>query len=262
MPCATIQVPRSVAAAAWPPSFKDRPGRSRLDLHPVTSLTSPDLPAAVLWDMDGTLVDTEPYWMAAEVELVGSFGGLWTHDDGLTLVGQGLWTSAAILQSRGVDLEPNEIVAWLTDRVQQKLDGAGVPWRPGAVELLSELRQRGIPTALVTMSVRRMAEQIVSSLPFTGFDLIVSGDEVDNPKPHPEAYLRATELLGVDPRRCIAIEDSVAGLASAVDSGATTIGVPHIIPLPETEEHTLWSTLDGRTVDDLIELATARAAAL
>jgi HAD superfamily hydrolase (TIGR01509 family) len=212
--------------------------------------------------MDGTLVDTEPYWMAAEVELVSSFGGVWTHDDGLALVGQGLWISAGILKSRGVDLEPDEIVAWLTDRVQVQLDEVGVPWRPGAKELLAELRERGIPTALVTMSVRRMAEQIVEGIPFHAFDVIVSGDEVTDPKPHPEAYLTAADLLGVDPRHCVAIEDSVAGLASAVASGAITIGVPHIIPLPETDEHVLWSTLADRTVDDLVELATARTAAL
>lgn len=212
--------------------------------------------------MDGTLVDTEPYWMAAEVELVTSFGGVWTHDDGLALVGQGLWISAGILKSRGVDLAPDEIVAWLTDRVQHQLQEVGVPWRPGAKELLAELRERGIPTALVTMSVRRMAEQIVATIPFDAFDVVVSGDEVADPKPHPEAYLKAADLLGVDPRHCVAIEDSVAGLASAVTSGATTIGVPHIIPLPETDEHVLWSTLAGRTVDDLVELATARTAAL
>lgn len=262
MPCATIQVPRSVAATVQPPSFKDRPEAPRLDLDPVTSLTPPSLPAAVLWDMDGTLVDTEPYWMAAEVELVGSFGGVWTHDDGLALVGQGLWTSAAILKSRGVDMEPDEIVSWLTDRVQHKLDDVGVAWRPGAKELLAELRERGIPTALVTMSVRRMAEQIVKTIPFEAFDVIVSGDEVAEPKPHPEAYLTAARRLGVDPSECVAIEDSVAGLASAVASGATTIGVPHVIPLPETDEHTLWTTLSGRTVEDLVELAMDRAEAL
>ena len=85
MPCVTIQVPRSVATTVRSPSFKDRPEAPGLDLDPVTSLTRPPLPAAVLWDMDGTLVDTEPYWMAAEVELVSSFGGVWTHDDGLAM---------------------------------------------------------------------------------------------------------------------------------------------------------------------------------
>ncbi|MBW8870836.1 MAG: HAD family hydrolase [Leifsonia sp.] len=216
------------------------------------------LPAAVLWDMDGTLVDTEPYWMASEQELVGSFGGTWTHDDGLLLVGLGLWNSAEILRSRGVAMEADEIVHWLTDRVQQKLDDEGVPWRPGARELLESLRRRGIPTALVTMSVRRMAEQIVAHIPFDAFDVIVSGDEVDAPKPDPQPYLRAAELLGVEVRDTVAIEDSLVGLASAVSSGAATIGVPHIVPLPVSEEHTLWESLGGRTADDVVAVARAR----
>jgi HAD superfamily hydrolase (TIGR01509 family) len=217
-----------------------------------------DLPAAVLWDMDGTLVDTEPYWMASERELVGSFGGTWTHDDGLLLVGLGLWNSAEILRSRGVAMEPDEIVQWLTDRVQRKLDEEGVPWRPGARELLQELRGRGIRTALVTMSVRRMAEQIVGHIPFDAFDVIVSGDEVEAPKPDPEPYRKAAELLGVDVRDAVAIEDSLVGLSSAVSAGAATIGVPHIVPLPESDEHTLWETLEGRGADDVIAVARAR----
>jgi HAD superfamily hydrolase (TIGR01509 family) len=210
--------------------------------------------------MDGTLVDTEPYWMEAETELISSFGGTWTHDDGLLLVGLGLWNSAEIIKSRGVDLTPDEIVQWLTTRVQQKLDTAGVPWRPGARELLQQLREQGVPTALVTMSVWRMAEQIVAHIPFDAFDAIVTGDEVTEPKPHPEPYLRAAQLLGVEPRDAVAIEDSVVGLASAVASGAIAIGVPHIVPLPESDEHTLWPSLEGKTVDDLSALASRRAA--
>jgi HAD superfamily hydrolase (TIGR01509 family) len=208
--------------------------------------------------MDGTLVDTEPYWMESERELVGSFGGTWTHDDGMLLVGLGLWTSAEILRSRGVAMTADEIVQWLTDRVQVKLDEKGVPWRPGARELLLSLRERGIPTALVTMSMRRMAEQIVAHIPFDAFDVIVSGDEVEEPKPHPEPYLRAAALLGVAAADAVAIEDSLVGLASAVASGAATIGVPHIVPLPESDEHVLWDSLDGRTADDVVAVARAR----
>lgn len=208
--------------------------------------------------MDGTLVDTEPYWMASEQELVASFGGTWTHDDGLLLVGLGLWNSAEILRSHGVAMEADEIVQWLTDRVQRKLDEEGVPWRPGARELLEQVRERGIPTALVTMSVRRMAEQIAGHIPFPAFDVIVSGDEVDAPKPDPDPYLKAAELLGVDVHDAVAIEDSLVGLASAVSAGAAAIGVPHIVPLPESDEHTLWPTLEGRSADDVIAVARAR----
>jgi len=126
---------------------------------------APVLPAAVLWDMDGTIVDTEPFWMAAEGDLVTSFGGTWTHEQALTLVGQGLETSAAILQEAGVRMSVPEIIDTLTARVQEILDEKGPPLRPGAVELLTALSEAGVRCALVTMSLRRMAEQVVSALP-------------------------------------------------------------------------------------------------
>ena len=118
----------------------------------MTELTTHAMPAAVFWDMDGTLVDTEPYWMASEQELVGSFGGTWTHDDGLLLVGLGLWNSAEILRSRGVDMDEDAIVHWLTERVRERLAADGVPWRPGARELLKSLRENGVRTALVLVA--------------------------------------------------------------------------------------------------------------
>ncbi len=209
------------------------------------------LPAAVLWDMDGTLVNTEPYWMTAEEELVHAWGGLWTHDDGLTLVGSGLWAAARVFQTRGVFLTEQEIIDYLTDRVLEQLFEFGIPWRPGARELLTELREAGVPTALVTMSVSRMAHHVADRLGFVGFDVVVSGDDVTNAKPHPEPYLRAAELLGVDIARCFAIEDSEPGIASAASAGAVTIGVPFMVPIPESDAWALWPTLEGRSLADI-----------
>jgi HAD superfamily hydrolase (TIGR01509 family) len=200
--------------------------------------------------MDGTLVDTEPHWMTAETALVESFGGVWTHADGLSLVGSGLWDSAAILQGRGVDLNADEIVSWLTDRVYTEVR-TGVEWRPGARELLSELRSHGIPTALVTSSLRLLAEGVVESIDFAAFDHIVAGDDVSQNKPHPEPYLMAADLLGVNIAHCIAIEDSIPGVSSAVLSGAMTIGVPLNSPLADGNGYEIWPTLAGRTVADL-----------
>jgi len=211
--------------------------------------------------MDGTLVDTEPYWMRAETELVESFGGTWTHDDGLLLVGSGLLGSAAILQGRGVALEARAIVDRLTDRVQEQLSTAGVPWRPGALELLTDLHAAGIPMALVTMSEQRMARQISALVGFDAFATIVAGDMVQQSKPHPEAYLTAADILGVDPEHCVAIEDSIPGVAAAVASGAVAIAVPHMISLPDSDEYTLWSTLADTSVATVSALYQSRRAA-
>ncbi|GAB2459618.1 HAD family hydrolase [Conyzicola lurida] len=200
--------------------------------------------------MDGTIVDTEPYWMRAETLLVESYGGTWTHDDALGLVGQGLWHSARLLKARGVDLTEDEIINSLTESVKDQIR-ASVPWRPGAMELLAELREAGVPTALVTMSLRTMAQLVVDSIPFDAFDAIVSGDDVTHAKPHPEPYLTGASLLGVDIADCVALEDSQPGLASAVASGAVSIGIPLMVPIAESDGHTIWPTLDGRTLSDL-----------
>ncbi|WP_424980869.1 HAD family hydrolase [Microbacterium sp. S308A+] len=204
--------------------------------------------------MDGTLVDTEPYWMAAEIPLVESFGGTWTHEQALTLVGSGLEDSARILQAVGVDMGVGEIIDHLTAEVRRQLATLGVPFRPGAQELLRSLRDAGIPTALVTMSMRRMAEDIVSLIDFPSFDLIVAGDDVDRPKPHPEAYLKASTELGVDPMHTVALEDSPTGLRAAVSAGTVAIGVPHLVALDDAGAHELWPSLSGRTPEDVATL--------
>jgi HAD superfamily hydrolase (TIGR01509 family) len=206
--------------------------------------------------MDGTIVDTEPYWMRAETLLVESYGGTWNHEEALSLVGQGLWHSARILQAKGVTLSEDEIIQTLTASVMEQIRVA-VPWRPGALELLTEIRDAGLKAALVTMSLRSLAELVVSLIEFPAFDAIVSGDDVTHSKPHPEPYLRGAELLGVDIRDCVAFEDSLPGLASAVASGAVSIGVPHMVAIDESTEHTIWPTLAGRTISHLTDAFVA-----
>jgi HAD superfamily hydrolase (TIGR01509 family) len=229
-------------------------------IRPVESGVVTALPAAVLWDMDGTIIDTEPHWMEAETQLIAQYGGSWSHEEALGLVGQGLWHSARVLQSRGVTLSEDEIIDHLTEIVLGKLRESGLPWRPGARELLRELRDAGVPTALVTMSIRKMAQLVADTIDFDAFDIVVAGDEVEHSKPHPAAYLRATDLLGVDPTDCVAIEDSPPGVASASAAGAATIGVPLHVPLNEDGTFTVWPTLAGRTVRDLADVLAASKA--
>ena len=210
--------------------------------------------AAVLWDMDGTLVDTEPYWFEAEVELVAEFDGTWTEDDALSLVGFDLLDSAHELRTRGgVRLEPDQVVDRLLQSVIARVAQA-LPWRPGAPELLADCVAAKIPCVMVTMSWRRLAEAVIASAPTGSFVTSITGDEVTNGKPDPEPYLAAAAALGVDPADCVAIEDSPTGVASALAAGCATLGVPHVVPVAAAPGLTLVDSLVGLGVADLRRL--------
>lgn len=215
------------------------------------------LPAAVLWDMDGTLVDTEPYWIATEFALAERYGGSWSQEHALNLVGNDLLDSGHYIRRHmGVDLEPEVIVEELLDGVvalvQQK-----IPWRPGARELLAALNDASVPCALVTMSYRRLVTPVLEQLSGAGFSAVVTGDSVTHGKPHAEPYLRAAELLGVTPQDCIAIEDSDTGATSAVAAGCTVLCVPHHVPVQPGERRILLPSLQGLDPRSLTALSRA-----
>jgi HAD superfamily hydrolase (TIGR01509 family) len=212
------------------------------------------LPAAVLWDMDGTLVDTEPYWIAAEHALVEEHGGVWTDEHAHQLVGNDLLVSAEYIRAHSpIELTPLEIVHELLASVVASVKDH-VPWRPGARSLLENLVAQGVPCALVTMSWESLATAVVSNLPNGSFAAVVTGDVVQHGKPHPEPYLAAARLLGVDLGACVAIEDSPPGVASAVAAGIPTIAVPHHVDVPETVGAVQITTLAGLTPPDLLRL--------
>ncbi|CAI8302040.1 MAG: Phosphorylated carbohydrates phosphatase [Cellulomonadaceae bacterium TMED98] len=204
--------------------------------------------------MDGTLIDSEPYWLDAEMSLVQSFGGRWTQEQGLTLVGSGLWDSAAALQHAGVDLELREIIDRLSVDVRARLV-EHVPWRPGAREMIASMLDAGIPTALVTMSFRENAltisEAISREIGREAFSVVVAGDDVTEPKPNPEPYLTAADHLGIDIAHAVAFEDSVFGAASAYSAGALTIGIPLHIEIPDSYIHVRWDSMEGKTLEDI-----------
>lgn len=206
-------------------------------------------PKAVLFDMDGTIVDTEPYWMDAEAQIVSEWGGTWTAQDGLNQVGNDLMvTGRYIREVAGVMLEPAEIVERLLVRVTELMQDT-VPWRPGAVELLADIQAHGIPMALVTMSYKSFTVPMVEALPEGTFSTIVTGDAVSNGKPHPEAYLKAAADLGVAPFEAVAIEDSNTGARSAESAGCTVLCVPNHVPILEGERRIFAETLPTRLVD-------------
>lgn len=208
-------------------------------------------PAAVLWDMDGTLIDSEPYWMKSEGAFAKANNSTWTKQDGLNLVGMSLYDSSKIIKEKvGSDLEPEQIIEQLTDEVTAQLKEK-ILWRPGARELLLLLRKKKVKTALVTMSMHRMARQVVDSIGFDAFDVIVAGDDVLHGKPHPEAYLKAAKLLGVEARECVAFEDSLSGLRSAEAAGTRAVGIRNFVEIPAQEGRILWPTLEGVSMKDL-----------
>jgi len=209
--------------------------------------------------MDGTLVDTEPYWIEAEYALVEEHGGTWSLEHALNLVGNDLLLSGEYIREHGgVDLEPAVIVDRLLDGVIARIQES-VPWRPGAVDLLADLTAAGIPCALVTMSYEKFVAPVLAALPAGTFAAVVTGDAVTVGKPHPEPYLTAASLLGVAPRDCLAIEDSNTGAKSAEAAGCTVLVVPNHVPVLEGERRVFRDTLAGLGAATLADLVVGES---
>jgi HAD superfamily hydrolase (TIGR01509 family) len=214
---------------------------------------------AVLWDMDGTLVDTEPYWIAAEFAMAERYGAPWNDAHALQLVGNDLVDSGRYIKDvMGLDRTPEEIVEELLDGVVAQVDQA-VPWRPGAVELLDSLRAAGVRCGLVTMSYTRFVAPILAHLPPETFRVVVTGEQVTRGKPHPEPYLTAAAALGVPPEECVAIEDSNTGAKSAEAAGCTVLVVENHVPVLDGPRRVFRETLSGLTAEDLAALSLSSA---
>ena len=210
------------------------------------------LPAAVLWDLDGTVVDTEPLWMAAEHLLAAQHDASWTDEDGLELVGYDLLDAGRYIANRmKLDLEPAEIVDYLVANVSHRLATEPIAWRPGARELIEALDAAGVPLALVTMSYADIAAPIAAQFPFGA---VVTGDSVTHGKPHPEPYLTAAEKLGVEVTDCVAIEDSGNGANSANAAGCHTLVVPNMVRVPDAPRRVELRTLEGLRPEQLLPL--------
>jgi beta-phosphoglucomutase-like phosphatase (HAD superfamily) len=188
--------------------------------------------------MDGTLVDTETYWIAAEYDLIRAHGGTWSDDHAEALVGADLLDAGDYIRvNAGIDRTPVEIVDELLDGVIRRIHQA-IPWRPGARELLAACDEAGIP-----------------ALPPGSFTVTVCGDEVRHGKPHPEPYLAAAAALGVDPADCVALEDSPTGAASAQAAGCVVIGIPNVVGVPPAPHRVLIDSLEQLDLDLLRDLA-------
>jgi len=213
---------------------------------------------AVLWDMDGTLLDSEKLWDIPLTEFVAGLGGELSVATREAMVGSNVPTTMRLLYAE-VGLEPTEReladgAAWIDARMAGIFAGELV-WRPGAPEALRTVRDSGVPTALVTSTERGLTDLALKTIGREFFDVTVCGDEVDGlNKPHPEPYLRAAKLLGVDPARCVAIEDSPTGVASAVAAGCTVLVVPCEVAVEPGERRVFRTALTGLDPAELAAL--------
>ncbi|WP_213450461.1 HAD family hydrolase [Rhizomonospora bruguierae] len=215
----------------------------------------------MLFDMDGTLVDSEKVWEVALAELADRYGGRLSPAVRVAMIGMSVADSMHLLHD---DLgqpwrDAAQSATWVNARVGE-LFATDLEWRPGARDLLVDVRAAGLPTALVTSTNRRLVEL---ALPFLGpanFDALVVGDEVARTKPDPEPYLTAAARLDVPIGDCLAIEDSPTGLTSARAAGAVVLAVPCDAPLTDTAGVTVRESLAGLTAADLAGLHGRRHA--
>jgi len=196
-----------------------------------------------MFDMDGLLVDSEPLWLKAETAVMARLGADWTPADQVQLLGGSLDRTVRYLLGKARrPATPGQVAEWLMSGVTDLVRDHGVPVRPGARELLAEVAAAGLPHALVTGSERRFMEVVLAR---TGlrFDALVCANDVSVTKPDPEPYLLAAKLLGADPARSIALEDSPNGVASAEAAGCRVIAVPSLVPIEPAPGRTVVRSL-------------------
>lgn len=233
-----------------PTAGSPRP-REVSELWAQSTVRPVEIPAAVLWDMDGTLVDSEPFWIAGQHALAADHGREWTASDTQALIGSGLPEAGIYIKERlNSVLSGAEIIDYLATRVIAELH-RHVPWRPGALELAKALHKSGIRQGLVTMSYANIAQPVVDAL---DFDVVVTGDVVAYSKPHPEPYLLAARQLGVAAADCIAVEDSRTGTASASAAGCFVVAVPHLVDIAAAPRRAVISSLADYGTSSFIEL--------
>ena len=189
-------------------------------------------PAAILFDHDGTLVDTEPVWAAAKVALAAEFGGTWTEQDTLDCLGLSMKFTLDRLRERGVDLPDEQINERLVAKVREALAHQQVEFLPGIERFLTQVRDAQIPAAIVTNATTSIAQRTADAAPEGTFSVIIGNDETTHPKPDPQPYLLAAQRLGVEPSRCVALEDSPSGVRSATAAGMKVIVVPGELEVP------------------------------
>jgi HAD superfamily hydrolase (TIGR01509 family) len=212
--------------------------------------------AAVLFDMDGSLVDTEPIWHAAEFDLMAGYGATWTEADQAHALGGPMLRVGRYITERLADhgvaaMTPEQAMQELLAHFERHLDAGEIAAHDGAEALLMEAMDAGLPLALVSNSTRRLMDKVLAAHPEYRFDVTIAGDEVALAKPHPGPYLEAAERLGVPIADCLIVEDSPTGVAAARDSGAAVVAVQHMGQLDPGPRGMVVAHLDGLSLAQL-----------
>jgi HAD superfamily hydrolase (TIGR01509 family) len=219
----------------------------------LRTLSRGALPAAVLFDMDGLLIDTEPLWFAVETEILAEFGATWSRADHSLLVGSSSPVASTFISEKsGGRVSPNDVAEELIVRMSKRLRETP-PLQPGVRRLVEELDAAGISRALVSSSARVLIDAVLEGLAPLAFDAVVAGDDVTHHKPHPDPYLTWAAMLGVEPSACVALEDSPTGAASATAAGCMVIAVPSVTSIDPAERRVVVPSLDR------VDLAFIRA---
>ena len=209
---------------------------------------------AVMFDMDGLLVDTEPLWFEVECAVMARLGGDWSQADQAKLVGGSLEATLDYLLSKAASpVSRDRLAQWLLDGMVAGLARSPVRLRPGALELLSEVRAAGVPHALVTSSERVIMEAVFRATGLS-FEVTVCAEDVTRIKPDPEPYLLGSKLLDADPGRCVVLEDSPNGVAAAEAAGCRVIAVPNVAPVPAAPGRVIVTSLAELNLAGLREL--------
>jgi HAD superfamily hydrolase (TIGR01509 family) len=212
--------------------------------------------AAVLFDMDGTLVDTEHLWWQAVEQVATSLGHQLTDADQPEVLGRPVAHTAAHLAAV-TGVAPGSLAADLHGAFATRVHAGVVP-RPGALWLLDRLRDHGIPTALVSASPRSIVDIVLGVLGPDRFAVTIAADDVTHSKPAPDPYRAAARALGVSPSHCVAIEDTPTGVTSAEAAGCRVVAVPSLAPITGAPGRTVLDSLEQVTVAGLRDLASPR----
>jgi HAD superfamily hydrolase (TIGR01509 family) len=209
--------------------------------------------SAILFDMDGTIIDSEPLWLQAEIQVMAELGCHWDEQDQINCLGGPMERTEKYMQDRSGNVKPYGYFGQRLNEVMKLKFVKDLELIPNALELITKSKEAGLKTALVTASGRELMNSALTRFPENSFDIAISRDDVANSKPHPEPYLMAAERLKVKIEECLVLEDSMTGVRAGLDSGAQVVAISHIMSITTEKNLRVISNLSEITFKQLVE---------